>query len=65
EARVCVLEMHGDRIYLAACSAAEEVTVARGKNRTGIGRQKLEIRSGDIIELGSDYLKLTMVDKNG
>ena len=64
EQRVCVIEMHGGKIYLGRVSAAEEVSVARGKNRTGIASQKLEIHSGDIIELGSDYLKLTMVDKN-
>ncbi len=64
EARVCVIEMHGGKIYLGRTSASEEVSVSRGKKRTGIGGQKLEIHSGDVIEIGSDYLKLTMVDKN-
>ncbi len=63
EARICMLEMHGGKIYLARISVSEEITVERGKKRTGIHNKKLEIHSGDTILIGNDYLKLTMVDK--
>ena len=64
EASVCVIEMLGEKICLSRSSLSEEITVVRGKNRTGIERKKLEMHSGDLIMIGDDYLKLTIVDRN-